>query len=293
MDQTPPNQRLKAGTRVGRHTIVEPLGAGGMGVVYRARDEKLERDVAIKLLIPGMFASDDARNRFRKEALALAKLSHSHIATIYDVGEQEGFDYIVMECVAGESLAARLKAGPLAVKNATSIAAQIAEALEEAHEHGVIHRDLKPANVIVTPKGQVKVLDFGLAKLLAVDRSVDVTVSAAETRGIIGTPLYMSPEQAEGKPVDARTDLWSLGALYYESLAGQAPFQADSGIGVLRAITEQTPKSVREFRADVPALADQIALHALEQDPSNRYQTAAEFLRDTSALLAQLSAPSV
>ena len=292
MEQGALDQSLKSGTKLGRYTIVEPLGAGGMGVVYRGRDEKLERDVAIKLLLPGIFVTDKARHRFRKEALALAKLSHAHIATIYDVGEQDGLDYIVMECVPGESLAMKLAAGPLAVQDATAIASQIAEALEEAHEHGVIHRDLKPGNVIVTPKGQVKVLDFGLAKLLEADRSVEATVSFAETRGIIGTPLYMSPEQAEGRAVDARTDLWSLGALYYESLAGRAPFHGDSGIAVLRAIVEEPPKSVHEFRADAPALAGQIVQRALEKDLASRYQTAAEFRRDTSTLLAQLSTPS-
>ncbi len=192
------SRELGAGTKLGRYSIIEPLGSGGMGVVYRARDEKLERAVAIKILAPGAFSGDDARRRFHKEALALAKLSHPHIAAVYDVGEQDGIDYIVMECVPGESLATKLKSGPLTLKDATSIILQIAEALEEAHEQGVIHRDLKPANVMITPKGQAKVLDFGLAKLLAAV-ATDPTVSMRETRGIIGTPLYMSPEQAQGK----------------------------------------------------------------------------------------------
>src|SRR5580658_6307028 len=237
--QSAASLHLSAGTKLGRYSIVEPLGAGGMGVVYRARDEKLERVVAIKLLAPGMFTGDEARRRVHKEALALAKLSHAHIAAVYDVGEQDGIDYIVMECVPGESLAAKLKPGPLTVKDATSITLQIAEALEEAHEQGVIHRDLKPANVMITPKGRVKVLDFGLAKLLAVAR--DPTVSVTETRGLIGTPLYMSPEQAREQNLDARTDLWNLGVIYYELLTGRAPFRADSSIGVLRAITDQAP----------------------------------------------------
>src|ERR1700723_245771 len=167
-----------------------------MGVVYRARDERLERAVAVKILMPGMFTGDEARRRFHKEALALAKLSHPHIAAVYDVGEQDGINSIEMEGGPGEHLAAKLKAGRLTLIDATSITLQIAEALEEAHEQGVIHRDLKPANVMITPKGRVKVLDFGLAKLLAVAR--DPTVSVTETRGLIGTPLYMSPEQAQG-----------------------------------------------------------------------------------------------
>jgi serine/threonine protein kinase len=269
--QSAASRHLSAGTKLGRYSIVEPLGAGGMGVVYRARDEKLERVVALKLLAPGMFTGDEARRRFHKEALALAKLSHAHIAAVYDVGEQDGIDYIVMECVPGESLAAKLKPGPLTVKDATSITLQIAQALEEAHEQGVIHRDLKPANVMVTPKGQAKVLDFGLAKLFAVAR--DPTVSVTETRGLIGTPLYMSPEQAREENLDARTDLWNLGVIYYELLTGRAPFRADSSIAVLGAITDEAPIPLRQLRPDVPPLCEQIVSRALEKNPDRRYQS--------------------
>ncbi len=289
--QSTASRHLSAGTKLGRYSIIEPLGAGGMGVVYRARDEKLERVVAIKLLAPGVFTGDEARRRFHKEALALAKLSHAHIAAVYDVGEQDGVDYIVMECVPGESLAAKIKAGPLTVKDATSTILQIAEALEEAHEQGVIHRDLKPANVMVTPKGQAKVLDFGLAKLLAVAR--DPTVSVTETRGLIGTPLYMSPEQAQEQNLDARTDLWNLGVIYYELLTGRAPFRADSSIAVLRAITDEAPVPLRQLRPDVPPLCEQIVSHALEKNPDRRYQSATEIIRDTSELLSGLSTTSL
>ncbi len=289
--QSTASRHLSAGTKLGRYSIIEPLGAGGMGVVYRARDEKLERVVAIKLLAPGVFTGDEARRRFHKEALALAKLSHAHIAAVYDVGEQDGVDYIVMECVPGESLAAKIKAGPLTLKDATSTILQIAEALEEAHEQGVIHRDLKPANVMVTPKGQAKVLDFGLAKLLAVAR--DPTVSVTETRGLVGTPLYMSPEQAQEQNLDGRTDLWNLGVIYYELLTGRAPFRADSSMGVLRAITDEAPLPVRELRPDIPALCEQIVSHALEKNPDHRYQSATEIIRDTSELLSGLSTTSL
>jgi eukaryotic-like serine/threonine-protein kinase len=289
--QSTASRHLSVGTKLGRYSIIEPLGAGGMGVVYRARDEKLERVVAIKLLTPGVFTGDEARRRFHKEALALAKLSHAHIAAVYDVGEQTGVDYIVMECVPGESLAAKIKAGPLTVKDASSIVLQIAEALEEAHEQGVVHRDLKPANVMVTAKGQAKVLDFGLAKLLAVAR--DPTVSVAETRGLIGTPLYMSPEQAQEQNLDARTDLWNLGVIYYELLTGRAPFRADSSIAVLRAITDEAPVPLRQLRPDVPPLCEQIVSHALEKNPDRRYQSAAEIVRDTSELLSGLSTTSL
>jgi eukaryotic-like serine/threonine-protein kinase len=281
-----------AGTKLGRYTIIEALGAGGMGVVYRARDEKLERTVAIKILSTGVFTGDEARHRFHKEALALAKLSHSHIAAVYDVGQQEGVDYIVMECVPGESLAAKLKSGPLTINEATSIILQIGQALEEAHEQGVVHRDLKPANVMITPKGQVKVLDFGLAKLLT-PVSSDPTVSVMETRGLLGTPLYMSPEQAQGQKLDVRTDLWNLGVIYYELLSGRPPFQADSSINVLRAITEQPPVLLKQLRPDIPPLAERIVARALEKDPNRRYQSAAEAVRDASDLLSQLSSPSL
>ncbi len=278
--------RLAAGTRLGRYSIVEPLGAGGMGVVYLARDEKLERAVAIKMLSPGVLTSDEARRHFRREALALAKLNHPSIASVYDVGQQDGLDYIVMECVQGESLSAKLRRGPLSLRDATSIVLQVAQALEEAHERGVIHRDLKPANVMITPKGYAKVLDFGLAKMLA---AADATLSLAETRGIIGTPLYMSPEQAQGKTVDERTDLWSLGVLYYESLTGQVPFQSASSLAVLRAISEEPLMPASQLRPDIPPQAEQLVSHALEKDPKLRCQTAAEIVHDASALLAVLS----
>jgi serine/threonine protein kinase len=282
---------LVAGSKLGRYAIVEPLGSGGMGAVYRARDEKLERVIAIKILPPGVLTGAEARRRFRKEALALAKLSHPNIAHVYDVGEQDGVDYIVMECVAGETLAAKLRSGPLAVKEATSIVLQIALALEEAHEQGVIHRDLKPANVMITPRGHVKVLDFGIAKLLA-PTTTDATTSITQEGFLVGTPLYMSPEQAQGQEVDARTDLWSLGAIYYQCLTGATPFHADSNIAVFHAIVAKEPPLLLELRPDAPPLANAIVLKSLEKDPAARYQSASEVVRDASALIATLTTQS-
>jgi serine/threonine protein kinase len=278
---------LEAGTRLGRFLILEPLGSGGMGVVYRAQDEKLERVVAIKMLNPGVLSGDEARRHFRREALTLAKLNHPRIAAVYDVGEQNGADYIVMELVDGESLAAKLRAGALPLKQATEIALQVAEALEETHAHGVIHRDLKPANVMITPKGNAKVLDFGVAKMFAL--TADTTISLAETAGLLGTPSYMSPEQALGRKVDARTDLWSLGVLYYESLTGRTPFQGNGNIGILHAITEQPPVPLREIHPPVPPLAEHNLSRALEKDCELRYQHAADFRTDLQRLVRDSS----
>ncbi len=282
---------LGPGMRLGRYSIVEQLGAGGMGVVYRARDEKLERAVAIKMLAPGLLNGEEARRHFRREALALAKLNHPRIAAVYDVGEQDGLDYIVMELVEGESLATKLKKGARPVKEATAISLQVAEALEEAHEHGVIHRDLKPANVMITPKGNAKVLDFGLAKMLAVDG--DATLSVAQTQGLMGTPLYMSPEQALGMSLDARTDLWSLGVVYYECLTGRKPFKANSNLAILHAIAGAPYAPLREMRADAPALAEQVVARALEKDPELRYQHARDFATDLRRVLRDLDPLSV
>jgi dienelactone hydrolase len=283
--------KVTEGTSLGRYTILEVLGSGGMGVVYRARDERLERVVAIKVLLPGVLVGEEARRAFRKEALALAKLNHAHIAAVYDVGEQDGVDYLVMECVQGESLAAKIKAGAVSVKEATSILLQVAEALEEAHERGVIHRDLKPGNVMVTAKGNVKVLDFGLAKLFA-PSGMDATVSYAESKGMAGTPLYMSPEQIHGQVVDARTDLWSLGVLYYETLTGRTPFEGTNTLTVLRAIVETPPEPVVRLRPEVPAEAGEMVGKALQRDPAKRYQTAAEVVGDASGLLLRMSGPA-
>src|SRR6266849_6401922 len=220
---------LANGTKLGSYEIVAPLGAGGMGEVYQAHDAKLGRDVAIKVL-PDAFAHDPARlSRFQREAKMLASLNHPNIAAIYGLEEDAGRNYLVMELVSGETLAERVKReGRVPVEEALAIMKQIAEALEAAHEKSIIHRDLKPANVKVTPEGRVKVLDFGLAKAFAgdganEDLSNSPTLSRAATmQGVIlGTAAYMSPEQARGKPVDRRTDIWAFGAVVYELLTGK------------------------------------------------------------------------
>ncbi|MGH9733943.1 MAG: bifunctional serine/threonine-protein kinase/formylglycine-generating enzyme family protein [Candidatus Acidiferrales bacterium] len=283
-------ETLSGGTRVGPYEVLAPLGAGGMGVVYRARDLRLEREVAIKFLPIHFLVDQAARSRFRQEALALAKVNHPNIASVYDIGEANGADYLVMEYIPGESLAQKLKSGALPVAEAMSVASQVAAALEEAHERGIVHRDLKPANIIVTPKGHVKVLDFGLAKLLSVAETEN-TPTFSKSSGIVGTPLYMSPEQAEGRPVDSRTDLWSLGVVLYESIGGQPPFDG-TALTVLRAISQEKPKPLRELRADIPPEAEQIVSRALQKDAVKRYQSAAEMERDLSSASTRLSAPA-
>src|SRR5580700_7373411 len=216
---------LATGTRLGSYEVAAQIGAGGMGEVYQAHDTKLGRDVAIKVL-PEAFAHDaDRLSRFQREAKMLAALNHPNIATIHGLEHSDGVQYLVMELVSGETLAERVKAGPLGIDEALKIAVQIAEALEAAHEKGIIHRDLKPANVKLTPEGKVKVLDFGLAKAFAGDAtnediSNSPTLSMAATRQgvILGTAAYMSPEQARGKAVDKRTDIWAFGCVLYELL---------------------------------------------------------------------------
>lgn len=264
-----------------------------MGMVYRARDERLQRDVAIKVLPPSVLSDETARRRFRKEALALAKLSHPNIAAVYDVGEESDTAYLVMECVPGESLAARLQRGPLDVTDALTFGVQIAGALAEAHEQGVVHRDLKPANVMLTPKGQVKVLDFGLAKLLTPTDGSTANLSRSELGAPAGTPMYMSPEQAFGEAVDARTDLWSLGVVLFESLAGQAPFRGGTDWALLKAVSQQAPPSLRDIRPELPPSVESLVTRALTKDVVARYQTATDMASDASAILAAMSAPAV
>jgi Tol biopolymer transport system component len=239
---------IAAGTRLGSYEVVAPIGAGGMGEVYQAHDTKLGRDVAIKVL-PTNFVNDPERlSRFQREARMLAALNHANIATIYGLEQSGGVTCLVMELVSGETLAERVKSGPLGIEEALKIAVQIAEALEAAHEKSIIHRDLKPANVKVTPEGKVKVLDFGLAKAFAGDGANDdpsnsPTMSAAATMQgtILGTAAYMSPEQARGKSVDKRTDIWAFGCVLYELIAGRQVFQGETTTEILAAVLRGEP----------------------------------------------------
>jgi eukaryotic-like serine/threonine-protein kinase len=240
---------LPAGTKLGTYEVVAPIGSGGMGEVYQAHDSNLRRDVAIKVL-PEAFAHDPERlSRFRREAQLLAALNHSNIATIFGLEDSNGTSYLVMELVPGETLAERIKRyGAVPVEEALAIAKQIAEALEAAHEKGIIHRDLKPANVKVTPEGKVKVLDFGLAKAFEGDSTNEdmgnsPTLSRAATmQGVIlGTAAYMSPEQARGRAVDKRTDIWAFGCVLYELLTGKQAFHGENTTEILAAVVKSEP----------------------------------------------------
>ena len=239
---------LQPGTTLGPYTVTAKIGEGGMGEVYQARDTKLDRDVALKVL-PEAFTSDpDRLARFEREAKVLASLNHTNIGSIYGLEEAEGVKALVLELVEGPTLADRIKQGPIPVDEALPIAKQIAEALEAAHEQGVIHRDLKPANVKVKADGTVKVLDFGLAKAFQPDAGSDpsesptVTAAAATLQGVIlGTAAYMSPEQASGKTVDKRSDIWSFGAVLFEMLTGTRPFQGETVAHVVAAVLNTEP----------------------------------------------------
>ena len=233
------------GKQYGSYRILSLLGAGGMGEVYRARDSKLGREVAIKTLTPEFARDPDRIARFQREAKLLASLNHPNIAAIHGLEESGGTNFLVLELVEGETLADRIKAGPIPVEESLKLALQIAEALEAAHEKGVIHRDLKPANIKVTPEGKVKVLDFGLAKAFAGEQadlilSNSPTLSAAATQQgvILGTAAYMSPEQAKGKTVDKRADIWAFGAVLFEMLTGQAAFQGDDVTEILASVVK-------------------------------------------------------
>jgi eukaryotic-like serine/threonine-protein kinase len=279
------------GQILGHYRILEKVGAGGMGVVYRARDEQLERDVALKVLPPGTLVSESARRNFRNEALALAKLNHPNIETVHEFGSQEGTDFLVLEYVPGQTLAQMLVSGPLPEKEVIAIGMQIAAALEEAHERGIIHRDLKPANIALTSRGHAKVLDFGLAKLLRPTKDV-TTRHLTESGGVPGTFPYLSPEQLRGDPVDARSDIHAIGAVLYEMATGQRAFNGTLFSQVIDEILHQPPIPPRRLNPEISVELDRIICKCLDKEPAHRYQSAKELLADLRRLTAS-SAQSV
>ena len=273
---------LNPGTDLGPYRIIEPIGAGGMGEVYRARDGRIGRDVAVKVL-PARFSQDpDRLRRFEQEARAAGALNHPNILVIYDVGTHEGAPYVVAELLQGETLRERLRGGPLPLRKAAEIGVQIAQGLASAHEHGIVHRDLKPENLFVTRDGRVKILDFGLAKLTDRDpkeaRPTASTLAAdSSAGGAWGTVGYMSPEQARGLPLDHRSDIFTLGVILFEMLSGRRPFQAATSADTQSAILKEDPPDLTTLVPTVPPVLDRLVRHCLEKSPGERFQSARDF----------------
>lgn len=242
------------GTTVLHYEVGDRLGAGGMGEVYRARDTKLGREVALKFIAPEFRSDPDRRARLLKEARAASALRSPAIATTFDIGEANDDLFIVMEFVEGEPLSDRIKRGPLSVQSVLHMAAQVADALDEANALGIVHRDIKSANLILTPRGRFKILDFGLAKTLKEPTEADGALTMAETQAgaVVGTVSYMSPEQALGQPVDHRSDLFSLGVVMYETLTGRLPFVGDTFTAVIDQIVRHEPPALARLNYDVP-----------------------------------------
>jgi serine/threonine protein kinase len=273
---------FSVGKRLGPYEVVRLLGRGGMGEVYLALDERLRRHVALKLLREDV-ASDPARRaRFEREARLAAALHHPHICTIYEIGEWDGQLCIAMEYVEGTTLEERVAAGPLTIGESMRIATQSADALEAARQAHVVHRDLKSANIVITPRGDVKILDFGLAKLLEEPGAPSLTTAEAlsEAGVVMGTAGYMAPEQVLGQPADHRSDLFSLGVVLYEMMAGRRPFSGATSMTVLDAILHQSPPPIARFNDQVPDPLARVVVKLLEKDPGRRYQTAQDVYND-------------
>ena len=289
---------LTSGTKIGPYEIQSPLGAGGMGEVYRATDTKLGRDVALKVL-PAEMAHDPERlARFRREAKALAQLDHPNIVTIHSVEECDGVHFLTMQLVEGQPLDRLIPAGGLPVEQIVEIASALGDALAAAHEKGIVHRDLKPANVMVSNEGRVKVLDFGLAKDIRATNLSDATLtsdSRTQIGVVMGTPAYMSPEQTSGRPLDHRTDIFSLGVVLHEMATGRRPFEGNSSAELVSAILRDTALSVTDVRPDLPSDLARIVRRCLEKDPRHRLQTARDVsneFRDLARQASQKLAPA-
>ncbi len=285
---------LKSGTHLGPYEILAPLGAGGMGEVYRARDTRLGREVAVKVL-PADFAKDaDRLRRFEQEARAAGVLNHANILAIYDVGSHEGSPFVVSELLEGQTLRQRLAGGPLPQRKAIDTALEIAHGLAAAHGHGIVHRDLKPENIFITKDGQVKILDFGLAKLTHPEGSgealteLPTTPSGTEPGVVMGTVGYMSPEQVRGQPADHRSDIFAFGAILYEMLAGRRAFRGDSSVEIMHAILKEEPPEFEELKRHVSPGLDRVVRRCLEKDAEERFQSA----RDLGFALEAISGMS-
>jgi serine/threonine protein kinase len=266
------------GSTISHYRIVERLGRGAMGMVYKAQDTNLTRPVAIKFISREIASYPEQRSRFVREARTASLLDHPNICTIHEFGEtSEGDLFIAMAYCPGENLRVRIERGPLPVKDAVNIAGQVAQGLAKAHSMGIVHRDIKPANIMLLPEGLVKIVDFGLAKF---PRDMGVT----NTGGVVGTIPYMSPEQLRGDVLDGRTDIWSLGVMLYEMLAGDRPFAAGNDVALMRAITDVEPPSLLRRRPDVPIELDQIVRKALRKDRQERQSDASELVEALRSL---------
>src|SRR2546426_1585399 len=273
------------GQTLGRYRIIEQIGAGGMGVVYRAHDEQLERDVAIKVLPIGTLADEASRKRFRKEALALAKLNHPNIATVHEFGTQDGTDFLVTEYIPGVTLDDKLANGVLPSKEVVALGIQLAQGLSAAHENGVVHRDLKPANLRLTSDGRLKILDFGLAQLMPYASEIGLTATLTQSQEVTGTLPYMAPEQLRGGVADARTDIWAAGAVLYEVATAHRPFEEKVPTALAGDIIHKAPSSPRKMRSELSAKLEAVILKCLEKEPSNRYSSARELQSDLERLI--------
>src|SRR6202140_5423868 len=275
---------LSNGTRLGPYEVIAPLGAGGMGEVYRALDTRLDRTVAVKILPSHLSTDPTLRQRFDQEAKAISSLNHPHICALYDVGHQDGTDFLVMEYLEGDTLAKLLEKGPLPLAQVLKYGFSIADALDKAHRQGIVHRDLKPGNIMITKSG-AKLLDFGLAKA-ALPLTSGATLTAAVTRTtpvtqqgtIVGTFQYMSPEQIEARELDARSDIFSFGAVLYEMLTGKRAFPGKSQLSVASAVLEKDPEPISSLQPLTPPALDRAIRVCLTKDPEDRWQTARDLL---------------
>src|ERR1043166_9274063 len=267
---------LAAGTRLGPYEVLSPLGAGGMGEVYKAKDTRLGREVAVKVLPAHLTDDPDVKARFEREAHAISQLTHPHICTLYDVGNAAGVEYLVMELLEGQTLAERLEKGPLSTDSVLKIGGQIADALDRAHRAGIVHRDLKPGNVMLTKTG-AKLLDFGLAKSASIGFSADAgTVLRPLTQegSILGTFQYMAPEQLEGLEADSRSDIFALGAVLYEMTTGERAFDGSTKTSLIAAIVSKDPKPLAQVQPLTPPALEHVIAKCLAKDPDDRWQSA-------------------
>jgi eukaryotic-like serine/threonine-protein kinase len=291
--------RLAAGRRLGPHEIVAPLGSGGMGEVYRARDMRLERTVALKILSPELAADAAFKSRFAREARTISSLNHPHICTLHDIGQQDGIDYLVMEHLEGLTLADRLRteAAGLKLAEALRIAMDVADALDTAHRHHVVHRDLKPANIMLTAGG-AKLLDFGLAKQPAGGEATAVSMlvtrpgSGTAEGTIVGTLHYMAPEQIQGRDADARSDIFALGAVIYEMVTGRKAFQGGTQASVMAKILETDPPLPSTLASVSPPELDHVVMRCLAKEADDRWQSARDVLLELRWVLGGGAAPS-